>query len=346
MPSPSWSFDNCLVRWKDRVHTVTPVTTPTKGSIVEEDQPRRDAEGLAEKVERLKRERGAVVLAHYYVPAETQHLADYVGDSFYLARLAKTLDAPVFVLCGVSFMAESVKLLNPARRVLMPEPAADCPMAHMVRREDVDRVRAEVEDLAVVAYVNTTAEVKRWADVCVTSSNAIKVVRELPEKNVLFIPDMNLGRYVAEQVPEKNVILNRGYCPTHNKIGVAQVEALELAHPDALVLAHPECMREVLDEADFIGSTKQIIERIAAGDEREFIVLTVVGVVAEIARRTEGQDKRVFFPEPAPVCPNMAMVTPEKLLACLGNMTGEVALPEDPQRAVEPLERMLELAGR
>lgn len=346
MPSLSWSFDNCLVIWKDRVHTITPVTTPTKGSIVEEDQPRRDAEGLAEKVERLKRERGAVVLAHYYVPAETQHLADYVGDSFYLARLAKTLDAPVFVLCGVSFMAESVKLLNPARRVLMPEPAADCPMAHMVRREDVDRVRAEVEDLAVVAYVNTTAEVKRWADVCVTSSNAIKVVRELPEKNVLFIPDVNLGRYVAEQVPEKNVILNRGYCPTHNKIGVAQVEALELAHPDALVLAHPECMRKVLDEADFIGSTKQIIERIAAGDEREFIVLTVVGVAAEIARRTEGQGKRVFFPEPAPVCPNMAMVTPEKLLACLGNMTGEVALPEDPQRAVEPLERMLELAGR
>lgn len=346
MPSLSWSFDNCLVRWKDRVHTVTPVTTPTKGSIVEEDQPRRDTEGLAEKVERLKRERGAVVLAHYYVPAETQHLADYVGDSFYLARLAKTLDVPVFVLCGVSFMAESVKLLNPARRVLMPEPAADCPMAHMVRREDVDRVRAEVEDLAVVAYVNTTAEVKRWADVCVTSSNAIKVVRELPEKNVLFIPDMNLGRYVAEQVPEKNVILNRGYCPTHNKIGVAQVEALELAHPDALVLAHPECTHEVLDEADFIGSTKQIIERIAAGDEREFIVLTVVGVAAEIARRTGGQDKRVFFPEPTPVCPNMAMVTPEKLLACLGNMTGEVALPEDPQRAVEPLERMLELAGR
>ena len=305
---------------------------------MEEDQPRHDAEEIAERVERLKRERGAVVLAHYYVPAETQRLADYVGDSFYLARLAKTLDAPVFVLCGVSFMAESVKLLNPARRVLMPEPAADCPMAHMVRREDVDRVRAEVEDLAVVAYVNTTAEVKRWADVCVTSSNAIKVVRELPEKNVLFIPDMNLGRYVAEQVPEKNVILNRGYCPTHNKIGIAQVEAL--------VLAHPECTREVLDEADFIGSTKQIIERIAAGEEREFVVLTVVGVAAEIARRTEGQGKRVFFPEPAPVCPNMAMVTPEKLLACLESMTGEVALPEDPQRAVEPLERMLELAGR
>ena len=257
-----------------------------KGSIVEEDQTGR-REALAEKVERLKRERDAVVLAHYYVPAETQRLADYVGDSFYLARLAKTLDAPIIVLCGVSFMAESVKLLNPARRVLMPEPAADCPMAHMVRQEDVDRVRAEVPDLAVVAYVNTTA-----------------------------------------------------------KIGLAQVEALELAHPDALILAHPECTREVLDEADFIGSTKQIIERVATGEEREFIVLTVVGVADQIERRTEGQGKRIYFPEPAPACPNMAMVTPEKLLACLENMAGEVALPAEPQRAVKPLERMLELAGR
>ncbi len=313
----------------------------------EDQSVRRDEKGaLAERVTQLKRERGAVVLAHYYVPAETQRMADYVGDSFYLARLAKTLDAPTVVLCGVSFMAESVKLLSPARHVLMPEPAADCPMAHMVRREDVDRVRAEVPDLAVVAYVNTTAEVKRWADVCVTSSNAIKVVRKLPQENVLFIPDMNLGRYVAEQVPEKHVILNRGYCPTHNRIGLGEVEALEVAHPDALVLAHPECTREVLDEADFIGSTKQIIERIAAGEEREFIVLTVVGVAAEITRRTEGQDKRIFFPEPAPICPNMDMVTPEKLVACLENMSGEVALPEDPRRAVGPLERMLELAGR
>ncbi|MCH4053529.1 MAG: quinolinate synthase NadA [Atopobiaceae bacterium] len=313
---------------------------------MEEEQSGREAGTLAERVERLKRERGAVVLAHYYVPAETQRLADYVGDSFYLARLAKTLDAPVIVLCGVSFMAESVKLLSPERRVLMPEPAADCPMAHMVRREDVERVREATPDLAVVAYVNTTAEVKRWADVCVTSSNAVKVVRELPERNILFIPDINLGRYVAEQLPEKNVILNRGYCPTHNRIGVAEVEALEEAHPDALVLAHPECTPDVLAETDFIGSTKQIIERVASGSEREFIVLTVVGVAAEIERRTAGQGKRIYFPATTPICPNMAMVTPEKLLACLESMSGEVALPADPERATEPLERMLELAGR
>ena len=300
---------------------------------------------LRERVEWLKRERDAVVLAHYYVPAETQALADHVGDSFYLARLAKTLTAETIVLCGVSFMAESVKLLNPDRRVLMPVPAADCPMAHMVREADVDRVRTQYDDLAIVAYVNTTARIKRWADVCVTSSNALKVVRALPQHNILFLPDMNLGRYVAHQLPEKNVILNRGYCPTHMRIALAEVEALELAYPDAEVLAHPECSEEVLAEADFIGSTKQIIEHIAASNRKEFIVLTVMGVSYEIERQTQGQHKRVHYPATPPICPNMAMVTPQSLLACLEDRSGEMQLPEDADRANAPLERMLELAA-
>ena len=301
---------------------------------------------IARRIAELKREKDAVVLAHYYVPAETQALADYVGDSFYLARLAKTLESRTIVLCGVSFMAESVKLLNPGRTVLMPEPAADCPMAHMVQKADVDRVRERYDDLAVVAYVNTTAEIKRWADVCVTSSNAIKVVSELPQHNILFIPDMNLGRYVAEQVPQKNVILNRGYCPTHNRIAPAEVEALEAEHPEAEVLAQPECPQDVLWEADYIGSTKQIIEHIAASDKKEFIVLTVVGVAAEIERLTQGQGKTIHFPATRPVCPNMAMVTAQKLLECLERGTGQMELPEDPDRANAPLERMLELAAR
>ena len=215
---------------------------------------------IARRVQELKRERRAVVLAHYYVPAETQALADYVGDSFYLARLAKTLDCDTIVLAGVSFMAESVKLLNPARRVLNPEPRALCPMAYMVRREDVEKVRAQYAgDVAVACYINSTAEIKTWSDVCVTSSNAVKVISQLPERNVLFIPDMNLGRYVAEQLPQKNVILNRGYCPTHQRIIPQEVERLELEHPNAEVCAHPECSEEVLREADYIGSTKQII---------------------------------------------------------------------------------------
>ena len=301
---------------------------------------------LARRVEQLKRERGAVVLAHYYTPAQTQALADYVGDSFYLARLAKTLECETIVLCGVSFMGESVKLLNPGRRVLMPAPEADCPMAHMVEKAEVDRIRATYDDVAVVAYVNTTAEVKTWADVCVTSSNALKVVRELPQRNIFFIPDANLGSFIARQVPEKNVILNMGCCPIHDVISLDEVRDLKAAHPAAEVLAHPECRPDVLAEADYIGSTKEIINRVAASDASEFIVLTVDGVAAEIERLTPGQNKRVYFPATTPICPNMALVTPERLLACLEDLSGEVALPERPEAAAAPLERMLELAAR
>lgn len=307
----------------------------------------QEFERVRRRVEELKREMNAVVLAHYYVPAETQALADYVGDSFYLARLGKTLDADVIVLAGVSFMCESVKLLSPDRLVLNPEPRAHCPMAYMVRESDVLKVRRQYgDDLAVVDYINSTAEIKTWSDVCVTSSNAIKVIRELPQHNILFIPDMNLGRYVAQQLPEKNVILNRGYCPTHQRIIFNEVLELEMDHPDAEVCAHPECAEDVLLEADYIGSTKQIIEHIAASEKHEFIVLTVVGVAAEIARVTKGQDKRIYFPATPPICPNMAMVGPEKVLSCLEDRTGAVELPENAERAMAPLELMLELAAR
>ncbi len=301
---------------------------------------------LTAEVARLKQERDAVILAHYYVPSETQALADYVGDSFYLARLARTLDCSTIVLCGVSFMAESAKMLNPTRTVLLPEPAADCPMAHMVRKADVDAVKERYDDLAVVCYINSTAEIKSWSDVCVTSSNAVKVVRELPQHNILFIPDMHLGHYVSLQVPEKNFILNRGYCPIHHRINPAEVEQLELEHPEALVIAHPECTEEVLREADYIGSTKQMIDYVAASDAEEFIVLTVEGVLREMELASANTNKRFFFPKTTPICTNMAMVTPEKVLACLRDGSGAVELPACLDEATTPLERMLELAAR
>ena len=301
---------------------------------------------LSAEIARLKAEKDAVILAHYYVPAETQALADYVGDSFYLARLARSLDCKTIVLCGVSFMAESAKMLNPERTVLLPDVTADCPMAHMVRKADVDAVRAQYDDLAVVCYINSTAEIKTWSDVCVTSANAVKVVRALPQKNILFIPDMHLGHYVSLQVPEKNFILNRGYCPIHHRMIAAEVEALEMEHPDAVVLAHPECTQELLQEADFIGSTKQMIDYTATSDAREFIVCTVVGVQREMELATQGTDKRFYFPATTPICVNMAKVTPEKVLACLRDNTGEVPMPNNVQAATTPLERMLELAAR
>ena len=300
------------------------------------------------EVERLKREQDATVLAHYYVPPEVQAVADHVGDSFALARLAVELPQRTIVLCGVEFMGESAKLLNPSKRVLLPEPKADCPMAHMVRRADVDAARAEYgDDLAVVCYVNSTAEIKTWSDVCVTSSNALKICAGLPQRNLLFIPDQNLGRYVAEQIPGKHVILNRGYCPRHMMIDRSQVEALELAHPDAPVLAHPECTEEVLGEADFIGSTKGIINYAATHPEvSEFIVLTVVGVVAELRRLRP--DATFYFPATTPTCVNMAMVTLPKLVACLREPAGhEVEVKDElAPAACRPLERMLEYAAK
>lgn len=304
---------------------------------------------LVAAIKKLKAERDAVILAHYYVAPEVQAVADYVGDSFYLAKLAKSLPQQTIVLCGVEFMGESAKLLNPEKTVLLPEPCADCPMAHMVKREKVDAARAEYgDDLAVVCYVNSTVEIKSWSDVCVTSSNAVKIVSELPQHNILFIPDQNLGRYVAEQVPDKNVLLNKGYCPRHHIITPEQIIDSEEAHPDALVLAHPECKADVLAEADYIGSTAGIIKYAEESDANEFIIVTVAGVLYELERRCKGTGKKFFFPATRPTCINMDMITLEKLVRCLETGEGEVEInvtPEAADQAKLTLDRMLEYAA-
>lgn len=304
---------------------------------------------LTQEIAQLKEQRDAVILAHYYVPPEVQAAADYVGDSFALAKLAVDLPQQTIVLCGVEFMGESAKLLNPDKTVLLPEPAADCPMAHMISKPDIDRVRAEYgDDLAVVCYVNSTAEAKTWSDVCVTSSNAVKICGNLPQRNILFIPDMNLGRYVASQLPDKHVILNKGYCPRHVTISVEQIIDLEEAHPDAVVMAHPECPADVLAEADYIGSTKGMIEHAAASDAQEFIVCTVVGIIRELELRTQGTGKRFHFPATTPRCENMDLVTLPKLAACLRNPAPyEVHVGDNLAPAARlTLERMLEYAAK
>lgn len=301
---------------------------------------------MAARIAELKKEQDAVILAHYYVKDSAQEVADYIGDSFYLSKLAAGLDCKTLVFAGVRFMAESAKLLSPEKRVLMPEPKGDCPMAHMVVKETVDNARTEYgDDLAVACYVNSTTEMKAWSDVCVTSSNAVKIVRRLPQHHVLFIPDMNLGRYVADQVPEKHVILNDGFCPTHEAIELAEIEKLKAAHPDAVVCAHPECTPWVVEAADYVGSTSGIIKRVAEGEEKSYIIATVIGVRRTIEQKIAGQGKEIFFPETTPICPNMAMVTGEKVLSCLETRSGEVevddAATEGARRA---LGRMLELA--
>ncbi len=297
---------------------------------------------LIAEIQQLKKEKNAIILAHYYVNDELQALADYVGDSFYLAKVAKGTDADVLVFCGVSFMGESAKMLNPEKTVLMPDITADCPMAHMAQVSKIKELREQYEDLAVVCYINSTAELKSHSDVCVTSSNAVNIVRKLPNKNIFFIPDVNLGRFVAEQVPEKNVILNDGYCPIHKEIHAAGVQAQKEKHPDALVMAHPECEESVLKLADYIGSTADMIAFAKKSDSREFIVCTEAGIYCRL--REDNPEKRFYFGGEY-LCRDMKLNTLEKVLHVLKTGENEMTLPaEICESAVKPLDRMLALA--
>ncbi len=300
---------------------------------------------MKDKINRLQKEKNAVILAHYYAPSEVQEIADYVGDSFYLAKVAKQSDASIIVFCGVSFMGESAKILNPDKKVLMPDITADCPMAHMVRDGRIAEMREAYDDLAVVCYINSTAELKCQSDVCVTSSNAVKIVKALPNKNIFFIPDKNLGRFVAEQLPEKNIILNDGYCPIHARITAEQVRDEKNKHPRALVLSHPECEQEVLSVSDYIGSTADIIKYAAESSADEFIICTEDGVEYKLC--TANKDKRFYFPSPCPKCKDMKLNTLENLLKVLETEENEVKISEEiRERALLPLDRMLELAGK
>ncbi len=291
----------------------------------------------------LKEKKNAVILAHYYAPSEVQDIADYVGDSYYLAKVAKNTFADIIVFCGVGFMGESAKILNPDKKVLMPDVKADCPMAHMVKPGKIEEMRKKYPDLAVVCYINSTAELKCQSDVCVTSSNAVKIVKALPNQNIFFIPDKNLGRYVAEQVPEKNVILNDGYCPIHAKIEKDQVIVAKKLHPEAKVLSHPECEKEILELSDFIGSTAEIIEYAQNCDDNELIICTEDGVEFKLNGVALG--KKFYFPKTRPICPDMKLNTLERLLKVLKTEENPIEIDGEVRKAaLVPLDKMLELA--
>lgn len=297
---------------------------------------------MKNRIEALKKEKNAVIMAHYYAPAEVQGIADYVGDSFYLAKVAKESDAEVIVFCGVNFMGESAKILCPDKKVLMPDLTADCPMAHMVKEGKIDEMRDRFSDLAVVCYINSTADLKCQSDICVTSSNAVKIVRALPNKNIFFIPDRNLGRFVAAEVPEKNIILNDGCCPIHAAVTAASVKALKAQYKDALVLCHPECEPEVVSLADFSGSTAEIIDFAKESNNKEFIVCTEEGVAFKL--RSDNPDKKFYFPSPCPVCKDMKFNTVENVLRVLETEENQVEVDFDKRMgSLLPLERMLEL---
>ena len=298
---------------------------------------------IINKINEIKKEKNAVILAHYYVNDEVQEIADYIGDSYYLAKVAKDTDADIIVFCGVSFMGESAKILNPDKKVLMPDMSADCAMAHMADIEKIKALREEYEDLAVVCYINSIAELKCHSDVCVTSANAVKIVKELPNQNIFFIPDENLGRYVIEQVPNKNVILNDGYCPVHKKMNSQAVLKQKSEHKDALVLAHPECTKEMLDLADYIGSTTGIIEYAKKSENKEFIICTEMGVKYSLEK--ECPKKQFYFADVSWICSDMKLNTLENVLKVLENEDNEVTVSDELRDgALKPLERMLELA--
>lgn len=298
---------------------------------------------MEKQILKLKEQKNAIILAHYYTPAEIQAVADYVGDSFYLAKIAKNSDASIIIFCGVAFMGESAKLLNPTKKVLMPDLSADCPMARMVKKGKIEQMRAKYDDLAVVCYINSTADLKCQSDVCVTSSNAVKIVKSLPNKNIFFIPDKNLGRYVAEQVPEKNIILNDGYCPVHVQLSEKELLEKKKTYPNALVLSHPECEEKILNLSDYIGSTAEIINFAKHSTKNEFIICTEDGVRFKLEE--DNPDKKFYFTNTSPCCADMKLNTLEKLKKVLENEENAIELNDEIiKKAVMPLDKMLELA--
>ncbi len=300
-------------------------------------------ESVLDQIKRLKKEKNAVILAHYYVNDEVQDIADYIGDSYYLSKKATEVSEQVIVFCGVSFMGESAKILNPDKLVLMPDNLANCPMAHMADIDYIEKLRKEYDDLAVVCYINSTAELKVHSDVCVTSSNALKIVKALPNKNIFFIPDENLGRYIASLVPEKNFIFNDGFCHVHKSITKENVLKAKKAKPDALVLVHPECTMDVLELADYIGSTSGIIDYATNSDAKEFIICTEMGVLHQLTLKNP--DKKFYSVGIRQFCPNMKKVTLEKVRDVLINENNAVAVSDEVRKkAGIPLARMLELA--
>ncbi len=292
----------------------------------------------------LKQEQGAVIAAHTYQSPAVQSVADILGDSFALAKKAAATDAQAVYMCGVRFMAEGVKILCPDKRVVLVEPGADCPMARQIDPARVAEFRAANPDAAVVAYINTTAELKAVADVCVTSSSAVKIVRALPNRRVLFIPDQHLGGYVRAQVPEKEILTWDGYCPVHARITAQDVLAAKAAHPGAAVAIHPECPAEAVALADMAGSTAEIIDFIRSTD-REVIVATERGVVDRLSLDYPGRLHQLCAEKLT--CPDMKLTTLDSVEAAIQGTGGEeiTLAPALMDAARASLENMIRLGG-
>ena len=301
-------------------------------------------DNIKEKILKLKKEKNALILGHYYQTLDIQQTADFVGDSFDLSKRAKNAAENLIIFAGVKFMAESAKLLSPEKKVLLPNKNAGCPMADMVTPEIVKNLRTANPEAVVVCYVNSSAETKAECDVCVTSSNAVNIVKKLKAREIIFVPDKNLGAWVSRFVPEKKFIYMEGYCPIHHFVTPEQAQAKLREYPDAKFAVHPECDPAVVALADFVGSTSQILNYCETSEFKNYIIGTEYGVVERL--RHYKPEKKYYLLTPSLVCPNMKKTTMQDLYNCLAHVNTENIIElsgELINKANKPLERMLEL---
>jgi len=296
-------------------------------------------ERLITDLNKLKKEKNAIILGHNYQIAEIHEIADYLGDSLGLSQKAAKTEADVIVFCGVKFMAESAKILSPDKTVLLPEKEADCPMAGMIDRQSLQKKKEEYPDATVVCYVNTTAEVKAESDICCTSSNAVQVVESLDTKQVLFVPDKNLGNYVNERT-DKEVIVWEGYCSTHHRVTPEEVKKVRDKYPQNPILVHPECDPGVVELADYVGSTAGILDYASKSDSKQLIIGTEKGIIHRMQRENPG--KKFYLLSPRLICPNMKKINLKKVRDSLIKEEMKIEIPEEIRiKAQQALDRML-----
>ena len=296
---------------------------------------------LKNRIEELKKKKKAVILAHNYQVLEVQRLADFVGDSLELARKSTGVDADIIVFAGVYFMAETAKILNPDKKVLIPEIEARCPMADMVTASDIRRLREQYPDAGFVAYVNTNADVKAEVDIICTSANAVKVVNSMPQKRIVFVPDKNLGNWVKQNT-DKDVILYHGYCYVHDEFEYEKIKRLKEENPDAVMLVHPEAPPQVVEMADEVVSTSGMLRYVASTDARKIIVVTEEGLLDML--REKHPDKIILSAGRKAICEDMKKITPESILRSLEEEKYEITIPPDTmERARVAIEKMLKI---
>ena len=301
-------------------------------------------ERLREKVLRLKKERNAYIVAHNYQNYEVQEIADILGDSLALSKATVGTGYDLIVFCGVDFMAESAKILNPEKTILLPVREADCPMALMVTAERLRAKKAETPDAAVVCYVNSSAEVKAESDIACTSANAVQIVKSLPHKQILFVPDKNLGHYVQRFCPEKEIILWQGFCTTHIRVTTQDVLGMKAKYPDSKFIAHPECPPDVIDLADHVCSTSGFSSYIAQSPAQTFIIGTEVGMIHKLKK--DHPSKRIVMPTEQFVCQTMKMTTLGWVAHALEHLEHKIEIPEDIRAKAEvTLRRMMAVTG-